>query len=197
MFLKKLLIELITKYLVFPTVNAVKADILKLNVEIMNSIKPKFDFKEVDFKVVYNEIKNPHRSMVRMLLKLLAYDEQDELLPVKWEIEHILPVKYQSNYFFDIDHKIIKEKVETIGNKIPFEKKLNIMEYMKSNGILTVFHYIPLHSAPAGPKFGRFHGEDVYTTKESERLVRLPMYYGIDSKDLEFVIDSVKVFYQN
>lgn len=127
LFLKKLLIELLTKYLVFPTVNAVKADILKLNVEIMNSIKPKFDFKEVDFKVVYNEIKNPHRSMVRMLLKLLAYDEQDELLPVKWEIEHILPVKYQSNYFFDIDHKIIKEKVETIGNKIPFEKKLNII----------------------------------------------------------------------
>lgn len=108
--------------MVFPTVNAVKADILKLNVEIMNSVKPKSDFK-----VVYNEIKNLHRSMVRMLLKLLAYDEQDELLTVKWEIEHILPVKYQSNYFFDIDHKIIKEKVETIANKIPFEKKLNII----------------------------------------------------------------------
>ena len=66
---------------------------------------------------------------------------------------------------------------------------------MKSNGIQCVFHYIPLHSAPAGPKFGLFHGEDVYTTKESERLVRLPMYYGVDPKDLEFVIHSVKEFY--
>ena len=65
---------------------------------------------------------------------------------------------------------------------------------MKENEILTVFHYIPLHSAPAGIKFGRFDGEDEFTTKESERLVRLPLYYNMDSNDLDKVIDFTKRF---
>lgn len=69
------------------------------------------------------------------------------------------------------------------------------IKYMKEKGILTVFHYIPLHSAPAGKKFGRFHGDDVYTTKESERLVRLPMYYGMDMIDVEYVAKSVQEFF--
>jgi len=59
-----------------------------------------------------------------------------------------------------------------------------------------VFHYVPLHSAPAGYKFGRFSGDDLYTTKESERLVRLPMYYGLTKEDLQHVIDAVKEFYK-
>ena len=67
--------------------------------------------------------------------------------------------------------------------------------YLKENDIQTVFHYVPLHSAPAVMKFGRFHGEDVYTTRESERLVRLPLYYGIDIKDLEWVVEKMKAFY--
>ena len=53
----------------------------------------------------------------------------------------------------------------------------------------SVFHYVPLHSAPAGIKFGRFHGEDVYTTKESERLMRLPMFYNLDMEDVKTVTD--------
>ena len=75
------------------------------------------------------------------------------------------------------------------------EERSALISYMKSNGILCVFHYIPLHSAPAGRKFGRFHGEDVYTTKESERLVRLPMYFGLNVEDREFVIESLRGFY--
>jgi len=59
------------------------------------------------------------------------------------------------------------------------EQRTRFISYMKENGVLTVFHYIPLHTSPAGQKFGRFHGEDRYTTRESERLVRLPMYYGL------------------
>ncbi len=69
------------------------------------------------------------------------------------------------------------------------------IEHMKENGILAVFHYIPLHSAPAGKNFGRFHGDDVYTTKESERLVRLPMYYGMDMTDVEYIVKSVQEFF--
>ena len=58
-----------------------------------------------------------------------------------------------------------------------------------------MFHYIPLHSAPAGKEFGRFHGEDKFTTKESERLLRFPMYYGLKESDVEIVVSKVKEFY--
>ena len=60
------------------------------------------------------------------------------------------------------------------------ETRTKLIENLKINGVLSAFHYIPLHSAPAGIKYGRFHGEDRYTTKESERLLRLPMYYGLE-----------------
>lgn len=126
-FLRKLFVELLSKYLETPTINAVKADILKLNVEIISSITPNFEFKNIDFEVLEQKIKNPHRSTVRMILKLLAYIDQEELLPDKWEVEHIFPQKWQTNYFNNISEDIIREKIEHIGNKIPFEKKLNII----------------------------------------------------------------------
>ena len=69
------------------------------------------------------------------------------------------------------------------------------IDYMKDNDILCVFHYVPLHSAPAGLKFGRFVGEDKYTTSESGRLVRLPMYYNIEKEDLNKVIDMTLAFF--
>ena len=58
-----------------------------------------------------------------------------------------------------------------------------------------MFHYIPLHSAEAGLKYGRFHGEDKYTTKESERLVRLPLYYGLKLEEVDLIIEKIKNFY--
>lgn len=75
------------------------------------------------------------------------------------------------------------------------EERTAFIQYLKERNVLSVFHYIPLHSAPAGQKFGRFHGEDEYTTKESERLVRLPMYYGISHEDLQTVITAVQDFF--
>ena len=66
-----------------------------------------------------------------MLLKILAYEKQDDLLPEKWEVEHIFPQKWQENYITDLDENHIKEKIEHIGNKTPFEKRLNIIA---SNG---------------------------------------------------------------
>ena len=66
---------------------------------------------------------------------------------------------------------------------------------MKERDILAVFHYVPLHSAPAGLKFGRFAGEDVYTTAESDKLLRLPLYYGLTAEDRQAVIQAVKAFY--
>jgi len=70
------------------------------------------------------------------------------------------------------------------------------IEYMKANGILSVFHYIPLHSAPAGVKYCRFAGEDVYTTRESERLTRLPLYYGLKESEVDHICKKVKDFFR-
>ena len=127
LFLNKLLMELLTKYLMKPTINAVKPDILKLNSAIVTSIVPAFEFKVIDMAQMEPYIQNPNRNAVRMLLKTLAYEHQDDLLPAKWEIEHIFPQKWQSNYFPDESDSTIKEKIEHIGNKLPFEKKLNIV----------------------------------------------------------------------
>ncbi len=75
------------------------------------------------------------------------------------------------------------------------EERTKLISYLKENGVNAVFHYIPLHSAPAGRKFGRFDGEDRYTTKESERILRLPMYYGIKEEALEKVMGLIHAFY--
>lgn len=76
------------------------------------------------------------------------------------------------------------------------EERSALIGHMKEKGVLTVFHYIPLHTAPAGLKFGRFHGEDKYTTKESERLVRLPLYFGLKKEEVSYICDKVREFYR-
>ncbi len=70
-----------------------------------------------------------------------------------------------------------------------------LIRYLKDRDISSVFHYIPLHSAPAGKRFGRFHGEDRYTTKESERLLRLPLYYGLEEDKVLTVCEAIRSFY--
>ena len=74
------------------------------------------------------------------------------------------------------------------------EERTKFIAYLREHEVQSVFHYIPLHSAPAGQKFGHFHGEDVFTTKESERLARLPMYYGLNEQ-VEKVVECVKNFF--
>ena len=75
------------------------------------------------------------------------------------------------------------------------DTRTRLIRYLSEHGVMAVFHYIPLHNAPAGKKFGRFHGEDRYTTKESERLLRLPLYYGLTPSDQEQVITAVYDFF--
>lgn len=74
------------------------------------------------------------------------------------------------------------------------ETRTRLLSFLKEQGILSVFHYVPLHSAPAGMQFGRFHGEDKYTTKESERLLRLPMYYSLKMEEAAEVVNALKKF---
>ena len=131
LFLNKLIEELMTRFLLFSTINAVKGDIMKLDAKIINDPHPGFDFREIDKSLLESRIRIPHRNIVRMLLKCYAYNHQEQLLPDNWQIEHILPQKWQESFFPDVDAKEVYEMIEHIGNKTPFERKLNIIA---SNG---------------------------------------------------------------
>lgn len=138
-FLRKLYVMLLTRYLEVPTINAVKVDILKLNVQIINNSHPEFyagfEEKKLEDEYAVNAEKvrtdkliiAPHKNMVRMLLKVLAYQEdtQTDLLPSYWEIEHIFPQTWDSKYY-TLNEEEANEKLEHLGNKLPLEKKLNI-----------------------------------------------------------------------
>lgn len=75
------------------------------------------------------------------------------------------------------------------------EERTALTSFLKENGIIATFHYIPLHSAPAGKKYGRFNGTDKYTTRESEKLLRLPMYYGLKFDEIDYICDCIKKFW--
>lgn len=112
------------------------------------------------------------------------YDGLEELEDKGFiELPHIPTECRQNAHMFYIKTKDLDTRTE-------------LLDYLKENGINAVFHYIPLHSAPAGLRFGRFEGEDKYTTEESERLLRLPLYYRIGENDIAFVIDTLKKFYR-
>jgi hypothetical protein len=129
-FLHKLIVLLATRYLESPTISAVKSDIFKLNVQIIKSAEPEFfaGFKvEVPTEGPNPFFITPSRSMVRMLLMILAYNtpKQTGLLPERWEIEHIFPQKWDSS-FFRFDAEEANAKLEHLGNKLPLEKPRNI-----------------------------------------------------------------------
>ena len=117
------------------------------------------------------------RAWNRYYEALLPLQEEGKLeLPV-------IPAECEHNgHIFYIKVKDLKERTA-------------LLSYLKEKGVNAVFHYIPLHSAPAGKKYGRFSGEDRYTTRESERLVRLPLYYGITEEEMDFVVEKIKEFY--
>lgn len=127
LFLRYFAGELITHFLATPTINAVKSDIMKLNIQILQKALPDYHFKPIDTNI-QDRIKTPHYRMVPMLLKVYAYNYQSEILPDKWQIEHILPQKWQKTFFpADVSDNEIWDKIEHLGNKTPFEKKLNIV----------------------------------------------------------------------
>ena len=138
-FLRKFYVMLLTRFLEAPTISAVKGDILKLNAQIVNTYHPDFtagfEEKKTEDKFELqteklrtdNLLIKPNRKVERMILKLLAYQEesQTDLLPSYWEIEHIFPQTWDSKYY-NLDEEEANDKLEHIGNKLPLEKKLNI-----------------------------------------------------------------------
>lgn len=141
---------------------------------------------ELNCAYLYAQIKDPNIINDNRLASWNKYYEMLKPLADKGCIE--LPVVpdgcVHNAHMFYIKAKDLEERTELIS-------------YLKENGVSAVFHYIPLHSAPAGQAFGRFHGEDKYTTKESERLLRLPMYYGLTTDDINYVVEKVNEFYKN
>ena len=100
-----------------------------------------------------------------------------------------------------IELPVIPEGCEQNGHMFyiktkDMEERTALIDFLKENDIMAGFHYIPLHTAPAGMKFGRFHGMDRYTTKESERLLRLPMFYQLTPEQVEYIAGKVKEFYE-
>ena len=100
-----------------------------------------------------------------------------------------------------IELPVIPEGCEQNGHMFyiktkDMEERTALIDFLEKNDIMAVFHYIPLHTAPAGMKFGRFHGMDRYTTKESERLLRLPMFYQLTPEQVEYIAGKVKEFYE-
>lgn len=131
LFLNMLSGELMVRFLIYPTINVVKSDIMKLNAKIINDTHPIFNFRSIDKSDIKDKIIVPHRNIIRMVLKTYAYGHQDNLLPDNWQIEHILPQKWQTTFFPDVNPDVVNEMIEHIGNKTPFERKLNIVA---SNG---------------------------------------------------------------
>lgn len=130
-FLRKFASEMIAKFLKTPTVSTVKPGVMKLNTAILESDTPGFEFGDVNWQSLREQVKLPNKRSFRMLLALYAYTQQDDLLPAKWEIEHIFPKKWQSSHFPEYSDSVVNERIEHLGNKVPFEKKLNIVA---SNG---------------------------------------------------------------
>lgn len=125
---------------------------------------------------VAEKINNDRLNSWNLYYKNLEDVKEIELPYIPEECEH-------NAHMFYIKTKNIEERTE-------------LTKFLKEKGIMTAFHYIPLHSAPAGIKYGRFNGTDKYTTKESERLLRLPMYYGLTEKEIKLVCDQIKEFYK-
>jgi dTDP-4-amino-4,6-dideoxygalactose transaminase len=104
------------------------------------------------------------------------------------ELTHVIELPYIPEYAQHNAH-MFYIKVRDI------EERTALIAHLANDGIQAVFHYVPLHSSPAGLKYGKFHGVDHYTTKESERLLRLPIYYQMDPKDVLMVCDSIKRYF--
>jgi len=75
------------------------------------------------------------------------------------------------------------------------ERRTDLLRWLKEKGVTAIFHYVPLHTAPAGQIYGRFDGNDTYTTSESERLVRLPLYYGMEQEKIDYVVENLEQYF--
>lgn len=132
--------------------------------------------------------------------QLLKADEINDARKKSWNLYYnsLLPLAKEGRFELPFIPSGCEHNAHMFYLKFSnLEERQDFISFMKERKLYCVFHYIPLHSAPAGVKFGRFDGNDEYTTKESERLVRLPMYYGLTDENCMEVIQGVKDFFNN
>ena len=116
----------------------------------------------------------------------------------KYYYEHLDPLV--KNNFIEISKppKYCEHNAHIFYIKVENLKvRIKLMDFLSKNGINSTFHYIPLHSSKNGVKYGRFHGLDSNTTKESDKLIRLPIWFGIKEEDQDHVVSSIKNFFEN
>ena len=138
---------------------------------------------DINAAYLYAQLEEADMINQNRLKSWAAYYEQLSPLADAGRIElPVIPAECKHNaHMFYI-------KVTDIGERDA------LIRYLKENGIITAFHYVPLHTSPAGSRFGRFHGEDRYTTNTFERLLRLPMYYGLTQDNVDYICDKIKEF---
>lgn len=139
---------------------------------------------EVQAAYLFSQLMNADKIQARRLRAWSYYSDTLKELAQRGFVELPLPPKDCTN-----NAHMFYLKVKDI------EQRTQLLTYLKEAGILAVFHYVPLHSAAAGERFGYFYGKDLYTTIDSERLVRLPLYYAISEEQLRFITDKVLEFF--
>lgn len=187
-FLKKLTIELVANYLVKPTVLAVKAGILKLNVEITKKLSPPVTFQNLPLDSLKTKLRLPSKNLFKMTLKMMVYNFQEELLPDKWEIEQIYPSKSVEGFNDKALETVSKDYLDSIGNKIPFEKRSTIKaskDYFQKKRILYLRSQIPYVKEFATKHVTHWNVEDIKKRNEfiTEEIMRLFISW---SGDYEF-----------
>lgn len=187
-FLKKLTIELVANYLVKPTVLAVKAGILKLNVEITKKLSPPVTFQNLPLDSLKTKLRLPSKNLFKMTLKMMVYNFQEELLPDKWEIEQIYPSKAVEGFNDEALETVSKDYLDSIGNKIPFEKRSTIKaskDYFQKKRILYLRSQIPYVKEFATKHVTHWNVDDIKKRNEfiTEEIMRLFISW---SGDYEF-----------
>ncbi|MBB1534037.1 DUF262 domain-containing protein [Leptotrichia sp.] len=187
-FLKKLTIELVANYLVKPTVLAVKAGILKLNVEITKKLSPPVTFQNLPLDSLKTKLRLPSKNLFKMTLKMMVYNFQEELLPDKWEIEQIYPSKSVEGFNNEALETVSKDYLDSIGNKIPFEKRSTIKaskDYFQKKRILYLRSQIPYVKEFATKHVTHWNVDDIKKRNEfiTEEIMRLFISW---SGDYEF-----------
>ena len=177
-FLKKLTIELVANYLVKPTVLAVKAGILKLNVEITKKLSPPVTFQNLPLDSLKTKLRLPSKNLFKMTLKMMVYNFQEELLPDKWEIEQIYPSKSVEGFNNEALETVSKDYLDSIGNKIPFEKRSTIKaskDYFQKKRILYLRSQIPYVKEFATKHVTHWNVDDIKKRNEfiTEEIMRL------------------------
>lgn len=128
-FLENLFAVLCAEYVINPTVNAIKTKIITLNLTILNNPKPRISLADKQKEELRNKLRQPHRNILRMVMAIYTYKSQENLLPIKREVEHILPKVWQTTSLYGYEKNEVEPILDNIWNKIPLEKKLNIQAW--------------------------------------------------------------------